>query len=392
MIRRMIPKRLESFLPRALKEATTFWRRWLLVFLCWVFIGCFFAGRNIVVSMSRGQPIIAWAESVCIELVYWLIWGLFTPLIFRFARRHHLQRWPQKIHRLRSALALLGLGLLVAPLQTTLEVGVNALIARHVLQASTERIQQVIGSLPRLILIESFTGLVTYSVIVGVFYAFDYYQKFREREFRAAQLEGQLAQAELQNLKMQLHPHFLFNTLHAISVLMQEDVTAANRMLVRLSELLRITLDSAGTQESSLKQELEFLQRYLEIEQTRFHDRLTVQTEIDPATFDARVPNLILQPLVENALRHGIARRAGAGVVAIRARREDARLRLEVQDNGPGLTPDKRELAKGIGLSNTQARLAQLYGSEYRFEISNAAEGGVLVSVIIPFTDREERG
>jgi LytS/YehU family sensor histidine kinase len=191
-----------------------------------------------------------------------------------------------------------------------------------------------------------------------------------------------LAQAELQNLKMQLHPHFLFNTLHAISVLMQEDVTAANRMLVRLSELLRLTLENAGTQETALRQELEFLRLYLEIEQTRFQDRLAVKIEVDPAALDARVPSLILQPLVENALRHGIARNPGAGVIEIRAHRESELLRLEVRDNGPGL---RAEVEEGVGLSNTRARLAQLYGGAARFEINNAADGGALATALLPF-------
>src|SRR5262249_34026936 len=150
--------------------------------------------------------------------------------------------------------------------------------------------------------------------------------------------------------------------------------------------LLRLTLDNAGTQETTLIQELEFLQRYLEIEQTRFHDRLTVKTDVDPVTLDARVPNLILQPLVENALRHGIARRAGKGVVEIRAHREGESLRLEVRDNGPGLSADGHEvMTQGVGLSNTRARLTQLYGEASDFEISNLPGGGVRVSVALPF-------
>lgn len=361
------------------------WMRWGGILLCWVVIGLFIAGRNIVSSVSRGAPI-AWDEGVLFELIYYLVWGLFTPVIFWFARRHHIQRRPQKIHRIRSALALLGFGLLVAPLQVTTEAAISLLIAWRVLHVPTEKIQHVLGLMPRIILIESFTGLITYAVIVGFFYTFDYYQKFRERDLRAAQLEGRLAQAELQNLKTQLQPHFLFNTLHAISVLMQENVPAANRMLVRLSELLRMTLENAGAQEVTLKQEMEFTQRYLDIEQTRFQDRLSVKIEIDPATLDALVPSLLLQPLVENALRHGIARRAGAGLLEIRAQREGDKLRLHAHDNGPGLQTDANgSMVKGVGLSNTRARLDQLYGSAHSFEIGNAEDGGVLVTVTIPF-------
>jgi two-component system, LytTR family, sensor kinase len=366
------------------------WMKWGLVFLCWAGVGVFFAGRNVVASISRGRPI-AWVEIVCFELIYWLIWGLFTPAIFSFVRRYRIL--PPR--RAENALKALGFGLVVAPLQVSLEAVVSNLIAWRALHHPTEEVLRRLSSMPRIILIESFTGFVTYAVIVGCFYAFDYYQKFRERELRAAQLEGRLAQAELQNLKMQLHPHFLFNTLHAVSVLMQEDVTAANRMLVRLSELLRVTLDNAGTQETSLKQEMEFLQRYLDIEQIRFADRCQVRIKIDPAALDARVPSLILQPLVENALRHGVARRAGVGVVEITGQREGDKLRLKVRDNGPGLREDiPAALAQGVGLSNTQARLTQLYGGAASLEISNAAEdgalataadGGVLVTVVIPF-------
>jgi signal transduction histidine kinase len=357
------------------------WMRWGLVFLCWGIIGVFFAGRNVVASISRGRPI-AWVEIVYFELIYWLIWGLFTPVIFSFIRRYRIL--PPR--RTENALKALGFGLVVAPLQVTLEAVVNNLIAWRALHHPTEEVLRRLASMPRIILIESFTGFVTYAVIVGCFYAFDYYQKFRERELRAAQLEGRLAQAELQNLKTQLQPHFLFNTLHAISVLMQENVPAANRMLVRLSELLRMTLDSAGAQEVTLKQEMEFVQRYLEIEETRFQDRLSVKIGVDPAALDARVPSLLLQPLVENALRHGISRRGGAGLLEIRAQREGDKLRLQVRDNGPGLQMDANgEMVKGVGLSNTRARLDQLYGSAHSFEIGNTVDGGVLVTVTIPF-------
>jgi sensor histidine kinase YesM len=359
--------------------------RWGVILLCWVVIGLFIAGRNIVSSISRGAPI-SWGEGVLFELIYYLVWGLFTPLIFWFARRHHFQRRPQKIQRMRSAFALLGFGILIAPLQVTTEASISLLVARHALHISTEKFQQVLGLLPRIILIESFTGLITYAVIVVTFYTFDYYQKFRERELMATQLEGRLAQAELQNLKTQLQPHFLFNTLHAISVLMQENVPAANRMLVCLSELLRMALDSAGAQEVTLKQEMEFAQRYLEIEQTRFQDRLSVKIDVDPAALDARVPSLLLQPLVENAVRHGISRRAGTGLLEIRVEREEDMLRLQVRDNGPGLQTDANgEMVKGVGLSNTRARLDQLYGSAHSFEIGNLEDGGVLVTVTIPF-------
>jgi LytS/YehU family sensor histidine kinase len=189
----------------------------------------------------------------------------------------------------------------------------------------------------------------------------------------------------LQALKMQLHPHFLFNTLHAVSMLNFTDVDASNRMLVQLSDLLRITLENSGTQEVRLRNELDFLRRYLDIEQTRFHDRLSVEIEADPRLLDAYVPNLILQPLVENAIRHGVGKLARPGHVRVRALRNGNDLILEVRDDGTGL-PDSWDLERdgGIGLSNTRARLAQLYGGRQTLELSGLATGGVLARILMP--------
>ncbi len=185
---------------------------------------------------------------------------------------------------------------------------------------------------------------------------------------------------------MQLHPHFLFNTLHAIWTLMHKDVETADRMLARLSDLLRITLENSGMQEVPLKQELAFLEPYLEIEQTRFGDRLSVQLDVEPDTLDALVPNLLLQPLVENAIRHGIAPRAAGGRIRISAKRENAKLRVQVRDNGAGIPESEREVLKeGVGLTNTRARLQQLYGAGHRLELHNAVDGGLEVTLELPF-------
>ncbi|MCA1557757.1 MAG: histidine kinase, partial [Acidobacteria bacterium] len=233
--------------------------------------------------------------------------------------------------------------------------------------------------------------LLIYWVILGIDHALRYYTKYRERELQASQLEARLAQAQLQVLKMQLHPHFLFNTLHAISTLMHRDVEAADRMIARLSDLLRLALDNEGVQEVTLKQELELLERYLEIEQTRFRDRLTVEMRIEPEVLDARVPNLILQPLVENAIQHGITPRRGQGRIEIGARRTNGTLDIYVRDDGRGLAGATDETVKeGVGLSNTRARLLQLYGGHARFELRCPPEGGTLASLAIPFHEGEQ--
>jgi len=225
-----------------------------------------------------------------------------------------------------------------------------------------------------------------YALILGIGSALDYYRQFRERQLRASQLEAQLAQAELQMLKMQLHPHFLFNTLNGITGLVRDnDNAAAVEMLVGLSDLLRQTLDSAGKQEVRLSEELEWLELYLKLQQIRFSDRLRVSINAKPDTLDAMVPNLITQPLVENAIRHGIGPRAQPGSVSLSAERDQSRLRLMVSDDGVGLPEGWRlESSKGMGLLNTQARLRQLFGSDFVFEVRNREQGGVEVLLAIP--------
>jgi two-component system LytT family sensor kinase len=236
--------------------------------------------------------------------------------------------------------------------------------------------------------------LLIYGAIIGVSYAVSYYFRYREREFRASQLETQLAQAQLQTLKMQLHPHFLFNTLHGIAGLVRDNRNkAAVDMLAGLSDLLRNTLENAGKQEVPLKEELEFLELYLDIQQMRFSDRLKVEMHVEPEVLDALVPNLILQPLVENAIRHGISRRAASGVVGITAQRANGSLRLRVYDDGPGLKrEDGTDTVEGVGLSNTRARLAQLYGERQRFSLSEREGGGVEAMLVIPFVRAVEGG
>lgn len=219
--------------------------------------------------------------------------------------------------------------------------------------------------------------------------AIAYYLKFREKEIKEIQLEAQLAQAQLQALRMQLHPHFLFNTLNAIAALVHKDPEVADRMIARLSQLLRLTLENVGVQEVRLAQELEFLEQYLEIERMRFSDRLQVRMHIPPETLDAWVPYLILQPLVENAIRHGIAPRSTPGSVEVRAEPANGNLLLHVCDDGPGIFPEAK-LTEGVGISSTRARLERLYGSNHQFELRNAPNGGFVVTLAVPFRLADE--
>ncbi len=230
------------------------------------------------------------------------------------------------------------------------------------------------------------SNFVEYWVVVFAHLGWQYYQGYRERERQAAALATELVQARLQALRMQINPHFLFNTLNTISALIHENPDAADRMIVRLSELLRRTLDRGDMQEVPLREEIEFLKSYLEIEQMRFPDRLTVTFDIEPKTNELLVPHLILQPLVENALRHGILPREEAGRVAISARLVDGQhVELKVRDDGMGLpASDAAPEREGIGLKNVRSRLAQLYGSAQEFEIGNVAGGGVEVRIRVP--------
>jgi LytS/YehU family sensor histidine kinase len=227
-----------------------------------------------------------------------------------------------------------------------------------------------------------------YALLLGIAHAVLYYGRYRERERTAERLAAGLTEARLQALKMQLQPHFLFNTLNAISALVPAEAQPARRMIARLGDLLRIALEHEETQEVTLREELAFLEPYLEIEQARLQDRLTVTMEIAPETLDARVPHLLLQPLVENAVRHGIAPRIEPGSVKISATRAADRrfLHLEVRDDGPGVERDNQARnRKPVGLANVQSRLEQLYGGEHQFALENHPAGGTVVRITLPF-------
>jgi LytS/YehU family sensor histidine kinase len=228
---------------------------------------------------------------------------------------------------------------------------------------------------------------IVYCTLLAVYHALVYYRVSQDRALRASQLEARLAQAQLQVLRMQLQPHFLFNTLHTISALMHKDVKRADSMIAALSDLLRMSLRSIGVQEVELREELDFLQRYLEIMTLRFGDRLTVTLDIDSEVLDARVPTLVLQPLVENSLRHGFGDGMRAGHVRVTVAPDGEMLRCEVVDNGRGIPQDGPR--EGVGISNTRARLRHLYGERFSLELMANPGGGARVSLAIPFHSLE---
>jgi two-component system, LytTR family, sensor kinase len=329
-------------------------------------------------TLNLKPPDVAFSDLLILNLVYWYVPATLTRPIFRLAHRLRLsdRHWsfPVAVH----AAAAVGYSIV----HLACMMGVRGVLWPD---AGKPMGYAWASFVQRLYFNNLDWTLMTYSTIVGVSYAVTYYRESQARALKAANLETRLMETRLRTLEAELHPHFLFNTLHAISTLVHSKPDAADRMISRLSDLLRLTFDRSGAPRISLHEELEFLQKYLEIEQTRFQDRLTVEYDIDPDALDAEVPRLILQPLVENAIKHGLSPKPGPGVIRVSAHRLGDRLALEVRDNGVGLSERARaRLHSGVGLSNTRDRLECLYGASHRLEFSDGGEG-LAVRLEVPF-------
>ncbi|MFA6469965.1 MAG: histidine kinase [Bacteroidota bacterium] len=244
-------------------------------------------------------------------------------------------------------------------------------------------IDYVITSLAR---VNHVYRLLYYSIIIAIHFAFDYFRKYSERELRASQLEIQLKEAQIRTLHQQLQPHFLFNTLNGISSLMYKSVDQADKMLTYLGDLLRISLERMNVQEVPLKDDIAFIERYLLIEQTRMGERLIVKTNFQPDTLDALVPCMMTQPLLENAIKHGVAPRVKQGTITASSWRIAEKLYLQIEDDGKGFDQSlETQLTKGYGIKNTLERLNILYGNNYSLTFSNKETGGLRVTLSIPF-------
>ncbi len=320
-----------------------------------------------------------WIAIAPMYFVAYAFWGpFFTPIAAWLAHRFPLERgkW------VRSVLV----HILAAPCVSLFHGVITTLLNPWVWPDMTRK-ESFSHAFQRSFFMSVSDDLFIYFTVVFVVQGWMYYRRYRDRELRTSVLEAQLARAQLQALKVQLHPHFLFNTLNSVSELMHYDVRVAERVITRLSDLLRITLENIGTQEVSLRDELEFVKGYLEIEQTRFHDRLKITYDLAPETLDASVPNLLLQPIVENAVRHGISKRSQDGLIWINSEKIDDRIVLTVRDNGPGLKSNGHSPAAnfGIGLSTTRARLEGLYNKNHSLILNNLPEGGLEVRIEIPY-------
>ena len=310
---------------------------------------------------------------LALNLAYWFIPAACAPLIFQL-----IKRYPIDQQRLKAIAVHAVAAFIFTCVHAAAMISVRVLIFQMAPPVGW------LTALQRMHLTNLDWLLMTYTTVVGFTYAMGYYREVQARAVREAQLQTTLMEARLKTLQAELHPHFLFNTLHAISTLVHTNPESADRMISRLSDLLRLTFDRTGAPRVALQEELEFLQKYLEIEQTRFQDRLTVKYDVDPATLDAEVPRLILQPIVENAIKHGVSPRSGPGLVQIASRIQGDRLWLEVRDNGVGLSGSARtQFRTGVGLANTRDRLECLYGDAHRLEFSEG-DGGLTVRIAMP--------
>jgi len=350
--------------------------RWSIVFFIATLLGLVSTTLAWQFTLSLGKIDAELRTLLFLNLSYWYLWAVFTPAIVWLSQRFRFE-W----QGLTRALLVHLPSVLVFSLGHIAAMGA----VQWWLATAWGRSFLWWDEVQRSALQYFDWEMMTYWTIVGLSHAVLYYRESKNRALRAALLESKLVEAELKTLQQQLHPHFLFNTLHAISALMHRDVDAADRTLMRLSDLLRMSLDNCDVQEISLQSELDFLRKYVEIEQTRFADRLVVRYDVHPHTLDTLVPNLILQPLVENAIKHGVAKKAGRGHIDVTAKREGDKLLLEVRDDGVGLSEDAlTALQKGIGVSTTRARLQRLFGADYRFEF-HRQPAGLAVVVAIPW-------
>lgn len=348
--------------------------RYGLIFGIWTIVALFFSTQMYLMNYAERQPI-RYAQSFLMQAWACYLWALATPLVLWLSRRFCIERsnWMRRV-ALHGIFSMMFAGSLLA----VHFIGYMLVVGRGPSITPFRVFNFVYYNLDRWLLI--------YWLILVLNHAFNYYHSFRKGELKASELRTQLVQSQLEALKMQVQPHFLFNTLHSVSALLSKDTDAARKMITRLGDFLRLTLENSGSMEVTLQQEIEFLNGYLEIERIRFQDRLTTEIHVDPEVLDDRVPNLILQPIVENAMRHAIGN-STSGRVEINAFPRNGVVRIEVKDNGPGIQVDRTLEAprgRGLGLANTRARLAGLYGNAASLELTNDPAGGLLVALEIP--------
>ncbi|OJJ18342.1 hypothetical protein BKI52_26355 [marine bacterium AO1-C] len=353
---------------------------WLGIIGFWGLLALFNISQNLFSAYANGRPLL-WNTTLVWQLG-WLVWALLTPWVIRLAKQYKISR----NHLTKDILRHIGLAIMVCAGHFLGEAFLNLLL-NYLIGAKPPPTRLYVA----LIAYKFHVHMFAYFAIVGIVQALEYFRQSQRYkvdksnlETKASQLEAQLAQAQLKSLEMQLQPHFLFNTHHAlIGLLLKQENKQAIQMLSKLSDLLRLTLERSQCQMVSLEEELEFLQLYLDIQQIRFQDRLKVVLHIPEDLYPIQVPNMLLQPLVENALKHGIEPYSQAGKIEVLASKQlDNSLKLSISDDGEGV--DFQTFSEGIGLKNTRQRLEQIYATHFDFQLENNTNGGATVSLSLP--------
>lgn len=336
--------------------------RAILPYFAWLLIGIVF-GSQLHLFASRTGGRMGWVDSMIWEVPRWMWWPFLAPVVRKLQLKYPLRG----ANRTKAIVNHSVFSLLLSLLHLLLFVSSFHLI--HLAKGDHGKFFDTL----------QFAFPLDFHVGVAVYWLIILLKEHSDSQQRVTKLQAEVTHAQLQALRMQLHPHFLFNTLNSISSYLRSDVEIADEMIGRLGHFLRLTLQNPGTEEIVLEKELQFLKEYLAIEQARFQDRLHAEYEIEPATLQALVPNLILQPVVENAVRHGIA---GSGTIRIAAKRLNGHLQIVIHDNGAGLPENVK---KGIGLTATGDRLHRMYGADARVDLVNDPNGGTTVTLLIPF-------
>lgn len=345
---------------------------WAISFVFWTVYASLDSAGSFALLALRGQKGITLSDVLVWNFSEAYIWVLFTPVICAITAKWGFTGGGWK----KSLLIHVATGLLIVTTGAWLLLLPSAYLA--IAPTRLRVVSLALQDLPRYFVTAAVTQIVLY------------YSTLREHEAESAQLEARLAQAQLENLQSQIQPHFLFNTLNSIATLTRKDPGSAERMTLQLAALLRVSLECVASQQIPLRQELAFLQNYLDIQRSRFPDRLFVSVNVDPCLLASLIPSLILQPLVENAIRHGIAKSAAAGYVHITAEREDGYMKIVIDDNGVGMGSGQGR--DGVGLSNTRARLRQLYGEHHQFQIDSTEGKGCRVTLAVPLAGSYHRG
>ena len=344
-----------------------------LIFAFWTSLAALTVLNRFIDPRGDGLRVINRTGPLLIPFIEAWLWAALTPIIFWVSSRSSAAM---------SRVARIAL-LVVAGVAIAFFVDIALDVVRDLFFVTRRRGGAVFAPFRGFARFGPLNQLMIYAAVLAAGFAREYFLREQQRRREAAHLEALLAHARLDALRMQLNPHFLFNTLHAVSALVERDPSGVRKMIARLSELLRHTLDTKGPDEIALRDELGFLQRYLDIMAVRFQGKLRVQTSFDDSVLGVKVPIFILQPLVENALEHGVSRATGEAEIEIRARRDGEQLVVSVHDRGPGLDAS----VEGVGLTNTRARLAALYGDAASVAVRTEPEGGAAAELRLPWRD-----